>query len=82
MSNITIENINIKIPGNKSISLTIEQAKDLQKLLNDTFGTEAIPMQVPIYVEPWPWKYRWWEPVWTCDTNTVTYTLNSHSGSS
>ncbi len=78
---VKISKLNVKI-GKKEVSLTIEEAKELQKILNDTFGeqkTVFVPSSSIIIERPVisPWKY--WGVTWTGDTseNAITYSLNS-----
>ena len=48
MSEIRIKSVEIKI-GEKTIKLSLEQAKDLKGALNDLFPDPAYPWAVPIY---------------------------------
>jgi hypothetical protein len=61
---IKISNIVIQI-ADKKIELTLEQAKELQKILDDTFGSKEvtyIPHQ-PIIIDRYhpPYRSPWWE---------------------
>jgi hypothetical protein len=57
---VKISKLNVEI-GKKEISLTLEEAKELQKILNDTFGeqkTVVIPsspviIKRPVIRRPW-----------------------------
>ena len=73
MSKVKISKISLKI-GEKFIVLNLDEAKELQQLLNDTFGkqeTVYIPSP-PIYIErEWPYPYKYWEPYITYDTKTA-----------
>ena len=85
--NVKVSNISIKIGKNK-ITLTLDEAKELKELLNETFGdkeTVYIPQPYPIYERPWRWEYWdvYYTPLqhWTYD-NTSDNVNWSSSGSS
>lgn len=69
MNQVTIDKIRLQI-GDQMVELTVEQAKDLKKVLNDLWPettitvTPAQPYQPP-YI-PWqpqtPDPYPWWTP--------------------
>lgn len=86
---VKISKLNLKI-GKKDVSLTLEEAKELQRILNDTFGEQKIvyPVIVPSApviikriiecpdVRPW----RRWDVTWTVnnkDTNDYTITCKA-----
>lgn len=81
---VKISKLNVKI-GKKEISLTLEEAKELQKILNETFGeqkTMIIPLSPVIIerirerpvIEKYPWRH--WDITWTAKgENTNYYTL-------
>ena len=79
MDNVNISKINIKI-GEKEISLTLEAAKELQRILNNTFGNTVfvpncpITIPYPVYPSPCPsWKIGYWTGT-TTDTSVETLT--------
>ena len=55
---VKINSIELTI-GKDKIKLTVEEARELNNILNDLFGKpESIPYSVPypVYVEKEPWK--------------------------
>lgn len=87
---VKVSKINIKVNKNTEIELSLEEAKELQKLLNDTFGTServitvpSAPAIIPYPVFPRPWR-RYWEVTWdsngtgasNVEIGTVTYSLS------
>jgi hypothetical protein len=58
--------------GDKEISVTVEEAKELMELLNKTFSNEKMKIEyVPYY--PYPYVYPNPQITWTtCDSGTVT----------
>lgn len=91
MNEIKVRQISLKIGKKKEISLTLEEARELQKVLADLFGLEnrvtmnpiriTAPYPVPVY----PKRYEWWEVRPTCGDSsgtagTVTIS-NTFSGS-
>jgi hypothetical protein len=78
---VEISKVNIKI-GKKEIELSVEEAKELKEILNETFGEKGvvyIPQPYPVYERPWRWRY-WGEPTWTyvsggTDATTQCYTV-------
>ncbi len=85
---VKISKLNIKI-GKKEISLTLEEAKELQEILNDTFGeqkTMCIP-SYPVIIPPSPviikrsvikeyQPWRRWDVTWTANNKaTGEYTI-------
>ena len=78
MSEVSISQINIKI-GKKEIELSPDEAKELQQILNETFGekkTVFIPQPYPVYPNP----HRYWEVTWGSGTGVVTYCATNHAG--
>lgn len=75
---VEIKNIEIAIKD-KKIVLTVEEARELQKQLNDLFGASTTYVSTyPVYIEreTWPW---WKHPYYTtCDTVSRTYTKLDH----
>lgn len=73
MDNVNISKINIKISENE-ISLTLKAAKELQRILNDTFGNTVFipncPVTIPYPVYPCP--YPSWEVTWGAGTTAGT----------
>ena len=69
----TIEKVELKIAG-KTISLAIEEAKELRDILSEAFPKPSQPAQV-IVNPPYAWPWHYWrqpKPVWREDnTNTV-----------
>ncbi len=80
---VKIDKINIKI-GDQEIPMTLAQAKELQELLNDTFG-KTYRLGNPIYIErpvrPWRSSYNPL-PYWgvSYDSNTVVFSTSSGGG--
>ncbi len=76
---VKISKLNVKIGKRKEISLTLEEAKELQRILNDTFGEQKIVYPViippsPVIIERpiRPWRY--WGVTWTVNNkNTGEY---------
>jgi len=64
-----LKNITIKISEDKILELTVEQAKELKALLDDTFEIKKTEINYPV-VYPIYKEYPWWNPVITCDTST------------
>ena len=84
MSEVSISKINIKI-GKKEVELTPDEAKELQEILNETFGkkeTVYIPGS-PIYIErPYIRPYPYWTVTYgntsqPTSGGTLTYSLSS-----
>ncbi len=85
---VKIDKINIKI-GDQEIPMTLAQAKELQELLNDTFGLDKVYRPgYPIYIErhPRPWRYYrpsypMWDTIITCENtgSSVTFSLNANA---
>lgn len=81
---IKVERIEIKI-GDKSISLTPEEMKELRDIIDQTFPKEVvyvpgrpIIIEKPIYpppIDPWPWK-RWNKPIWIARERTWSLCSN------
>ena len=76
-----LEKITIKISEDKVLELTVEQAKELKALLDDTFEIKKTEITYPI-VYPVYKEYPWWNPVITYSTSTEdiqnngTYSVN------
>jgi hypothetical protein len=62
---VAISKINIQI-GDQEIPLTLKQAKELQQILNTTFGQQTVKIEREIIreKEPWPWEPRPWRKWW------------------
>ena len=77
---VKIAKINIKM-GKKKVSLSVEEAKELRDLLNDTFGEQKaifMPSSPIIIDRPYhPWRY--WGVDYT--TPSVTWTSGNTTGS-
>ena len=78
-SDISINKVEIKI-GKKVLALKLEEAKELKKILNETFPDivqDFNPIIIKEYIEKYPCQpYRpFWSPTWSCDT--VTYSLTA-----
>ncbi|MDD2869666.1 hypothetical protein [Neomegalonema sp.] len=78
---IEISKVCIKIAG-KELSLTIEQAKELQDILNKTFGQSTTTwVTYPVYYPSYPYikqVYPNWTityPEYVCGDNTSNTTL-------
>lgn len=70
-SEMKIEKISIKM-GDKTVELTLEQAKELKDILNDTFPEPVVNQPAtfpyPIYIErPYPY-WKQWDTVWCGNT--------------
>jgi len=65
-----ISKIVLKLADDHSLELTIDQAKELQKLLNITFDIKQNETIVrPYFIPQYPVN-PWWNPtIITCDTN-------------
>ncbi len=79
---VKIDKVNIKI-GDQEIPLTLDQAKELQQLLNDTFGLDKVCGPVyPTDIDRRPVRpYRFpYDPYWgvTYTSNTATFSLNAN----
>jgi len=75
---VRIEKLQIKV-SDKKIDLTIEEAKELQQVLNNTFPVApAVSFRTIVERERYPWVSPWWERMdtkgWTGDHNEITYT--------
>ena len=60
MSKVKIENIELKL-GKQKIVLSIDQAKELKNILNETFGDkEKEYIRYPVYIQHWAtyWPYQ------------------------
>ena len=83
---VEVSKINIKI-GDKEIPLTLGEAKELQELLNKTFGEEKtvyVPGRSYPVTIPYPIPYQPYRPYWeiTWDSgieNEMTYSLSDTS---
>jgi hypothetical protein len=78
---VAVSKINIKI-GKKEIPLTLEQAKELQELLNETFGNKNEVVYVPgspVYI-PHPRPYRYPKTYWSVTTDNIDSTAVFNSG--
>lgn len=60
---ITISKVEIKI-GGETIRLTLEQAKDLQDILNKTFPKEQKVQYVPHYIDRTVYRDHYRSPHW------------------
>lgn len=74
MSDVSVSTVRIKI-GDTEVDMTLDQARDLNKTLNDLFGEKPgfvpIPQpnpvpQQPIIIDRWPSSPWWSQPVITC----------------
>lgn len=71
---VKIESITLKLQQ-RSITLSVEDARALQAALDELLGKGIAPITVPIVVErPEPWRYRpWWEYTTTDQGITATW---------
>lgn len=81
MSKISIKKIEIEI-DKKIISLTLDQAKELKRILNDTFAEPAYH-GYPIVTPPWdkphePFYYDQWKIKSCGGTQTILCSDNSN----
>lgn len=70
---VKISKIELKI-GDKTISLSPEEAKELNKMLSDLFGTNPAIVKEIIYHEHYPlhpWPYVYWSTHYV-DNGTIT----------
>ena len=78
---VKIEHVKLKI-GNKIIELSMDDLKELKKILDETFPGETvvflpgIPVYVektyPVYIPPLEWPPRRWYETWSSTSNTLT----------
>ena len=69
---VRIEEVVLKI-GDKKITLSVEEARELKTKLNDLFGREVI--REIVYKDKWYWEYpRPFEPIWV-DTSKPNFHL-------
>lgn len=70
---ITISKIEIKI-ADKVIPLTLEQAKELKEILNETFPEPTsypIVVDRPVYIDRYPFRpYTYWGASYSCSGQT------------
>ena len=94
VSKVEVTNVEIKV-GENNFKLTITEAMELKKILNDTFGVGYRDTHIPVpyvipeptYIERLPYR-RWndWQITWTgnvCesdDTQTAGTLCLSNSG--
>ena len=73
MTTPVISRVVLKI-GGLEVSMTVDEAKELMRLLQDTFGEKEekiryIPYPVhdppPVVIERDPWPYQPWRITWT-----------------
>jgi len=79
---VELKKIDIKI-GDKTVSLTPEQAKELRAVLNETFPDvqyiPAVPIVIEKHIYPWEQPRPYWQD-WTitCQSDSVaTFSLNT-----
>lgn len=65
MKNVSIEKIELKI-GNKTIPLSLEEAKELKDALAQLFPAPIAPSPTIIYRDYHPWR-AWRGPYWQSD---------------
>lgn len=73
MSEIKVQKIVIQI-GKKEVSLTVGEAKELQKILDETFGKKEIvyiPSHPVVIERPIYPPYRWWRVRYEDNAQTV-----------
>lgn len=81
MSKVEISKVNIKV-NDKEILFTLDEAKELQKILNETFGEEKVsfvPYSPPAVIIERERPWRQTLPYWTIDytwTGTTTGELS------
>jgi hypothetical protein len=76
---VEIQKVVLKI-GKKEIELSLAEAKELQELLNDTFGKVSI-VREPIYIER-PWRIYptpWYGTYWTTNVTNGTYSITCNA---
>lgn len=85
MREVSIKKVVVKI-GDKEISLSLDEAKELQDILNRTFGTEKtvfVPSAPVIIERPWYPTYPHWSVTCNADSAVVdNYTLTASNASS
>ena len=85
MSSVEVSEIKMKI-GGREILLTLAEVKELQKILNDTFGKDLEPslawvLVTPIVIERPVIPRQDWalqEFTITCDSNTFPHQTNAN----
>ena len=79
---VKVDKISIKI-GERELSLTPKQAKELRDILDEMYPATTTPPYVPIYIDRWRerWPYRHWDWTWGSGTSD-TYTVSDTSGNS
>lgn len=79
MSEVSIKKLVIKI-GDKEVNLSLDEAKELQDILNRTFGGEKtifVPTAPVIIERPWYPNYPHWYI--TCDSTSYGDTTNCYT---
>lgn len=82
MSDVMISKLEIKL-GDRTISVTVEEARALKNLLEDIFGHQPLisPREILIYPYPYPQPYYPPnQPMWeiTCKSETQTLCSTLH----
>jgi len=71
LDKIVVSKIVIKM-GKKDVELSLEEAKELQEILNNTLGKVVYIPSAPIYIDhPYRWTTPRWEVSWTNSTNNT-----------
>ena len=79
MKSVDISRVVIDI-GGKEIELSLDEAKELKDILNETFGNKQEPIYIPSpYPVYEPWRYRHWEPYRITCGNTITFSTTTQS---
>lgn len=79
-----IKKLILDLNGKEPIELTVEEAKELQDILNRTFGVEKEKVYIPYtpYVQPYVIEpYRYWKHVPCIEPYTI-YWSNTGSATS
>ena len=91
---IEIISISIKVSEKQEVKVSVEEAKELYKLLNEMFAEKVLtipqpyPVPQPLPYYSWPWRYQ--DTTWTSssgianycsDTNNLTLTVNGDTQS-
>ena len=62
--------------GGRDLELTVDEARELRKALEQLFGDPAVRVEKEYIYIPQPYyvpSHPWWKyggPVWTCDNST------------
>lgn len=84
MNQVTVSQIEINVNG-KTVKLSLEEAMELKRILNDTFPEKTIQFPItipqPIYI-PYetPYRWRYWDGTYITTSGTLCLTSNQVNG--